>query len=291
MVFSMSSGNSQVHTTDAEPGRRWLLWLIVIQLAVLFVPDLLWLWDRWTMSVWHNGHGLLITAVVGYLIRQELSEHKDIPVSGNAWGFLVLIPALLLHMLDAGIHSQLLSAAGLVLALPGLSLLFLGYERTKLIIFPLIMLLLTLPIPLAFTESLHLALRYIATDASAVMLPIFGVPVFVQGTTLDTPNGTLQVADACSGFSTLYASIAVGCMVAYFCPDWRRKIIVLLVAAPLAIAVNIVRVIALTLLVHWFGIDVLRTSAHEISGLVTFMVALPLIFWIGNVRPAEEGAS
>jgi exosortase len=243
------------------------------------------------MSVWHNGHGLLITAVVGYLIWKELTEHPNIPVSSSPWGFLVLIPALLLHMLDAGIHSQLLSAAGLVLALPGLSLLFLGYERTKLIIFPLIMLLLTLPIPLAFTESLHLALRYIATDASAVMLPIFGVPVFVQGTTLDTPNGTLQVADACSGFSTLYASIAVGCMVAYFCPDWRRKIIVLLVAAPLAIAVNIVRVIALTLLVHWFGIDVLRTSAHEISGLVTFMVALPLIFWIGNVRSAEEGAS
>jgi exosortase len=272
-----------------ETGRQWLLWIIAVQLLVLFAPDLIWLWERWTLSVWHNGHGLLITAIVTYLIWKELRENPDIPVSGNAWGFLVLIPALLLHMIDAGIHSQLLSAAGLVLALPGLSFLFLGYERTKLILFPLIMLLLTLPIPLAFTESLHMLLRHIATDASALILPIIGVPVFAHGTTLDIPNGTLQVADACSGFSTLYASITVGCMVAYFCPDWRRKIVVLLIAAPLAIAVNIVRVIVLTLLVHWFGLDVLRTSAHEISGILTFMVALPLIFWIGNVRPVEEG--
>jgi exosortase len=193
-------------------------------------------------------------------------------------------------MIDAGIHSQLLSAVGLILAIPGLSFLLLGTERTRLILFPLIMLLLTLPIPLAFTESLHMVLRIIATEASAILLPILGVPVFAQGTTLDIPNGTLQVADACSGFSTLYASITVGCMVAYFCPDWRRKVIVLLIAAPLAIAVNIVRVIMLTLLVQWFGLDVLKTSAHEISGLLTFTVALPFIFWIGNVRPsAEEG--
>jgi exosortase len=278
----MSEVNKQSQAVDIEAGRKWLLWLISALLLVLFAPDLAWLWDRWTMSVWHNGHGLLIAGAVVYLVWKELREHKTAPISANPWGFVILIPALLLHMIDAGMHTQLLSAAGFVLALPGLAFLFLGSERTKLILFPLLMLLLTLPIPLALTESLHLFLRHIATDASSVLLPILGVPVFAYGTTLETPNGVLQVADACSGFSTLYASITVACMVAYLCPDWRRKIVVLLIAAPLAIAVNIVRVVILTLLVHWFGLDVLRTSAHELSGLATFMVALPVIFWLGR---------
>jgi exosortase len=278
----MSEVNRISLTLDQESGRKWLLWLIPVQLLVLFAPDLVWLWERWTLSVWHNGHGLLIAAVVAYLVWKELREHNDIPISANPWGFVILIPALLLHMIDAGMHTQLLSAAGFVLALPGLAFLFLGTERTKLILFPLLMLLLTLPIPLALTESLHLFLRHIAADASAQLLPILGVPVYAYGTTLETPNGTLQVADACSGFSTLYASITVACMVAYLCPDWRRKIVVLLVAAPLAIAVNIVRVVVLTLLVHWFGLDVLKTSAHELSGLATFVVALPIIFWLGR---------
>ena len=91
----------------------------------------------------------------------------------------------------------------------------------------------------------------------------------------------LEVADACSGFSTLYATVTVAVLTAYFCENKGRRILVLLIAVPLAIGVNIVRVLILSLLVHWFGLDILGTSAHEISGLATFVVALPIIFWLG----------
>ena len=204
-------------------------------------------------------------------------------------GFVILIPALVIHMLDAGVHSQLLSAAALFLSLPGLTLLLLGTERTKSILFPLSVMFLTLPIPLVFTESIHLALRYIVADSVAWLLPIFGVPVFARGTLLEIPNGSLQVADACSGFSILYATVTVAILTAYFCSDNYRRAIILIIAAPLAIGANIVRVLLLALLVQWFGLDVLKTSAHEISGLLTFAVVLPVIFWLGrNPEVVEE---
>ncbi|MCP4041162.1 MAG: exosortase/archaeosortase family protein [Gammaproteobacteria bacterium] len=271
-----------------ETRHQWLLWLVAAQVAVLYAPTALWLWDRWTMSVWHNGHGLLIAAVVVYLVGGELKAKRDLPLSSNPWGFVILVPAMVLHMLDAGLHTQLLSAAALFLSLPGLALLFLGAERTRAIVFPLVMLLFTLPIPLVFTESLHLALRHIATGGVAVLVPFFGIPIFTEGTIVVIPNGTLQIADACSGFSTLYASVTVACMVAYFCPDKRRRILVLVAAVPIAIGVNVVRVVLLTLLVHWFSLDVLKTSAHEISGLLTFVVALPIIFWLGNAPDTKK---
>ena len=123
----------------------------------------------------------------------------------------------------------------------------------------------------------------------AWLLPFFGVPVFASGTLLEIPNGSLQVADACSGFSILYATVTVAILTAYFCSDNRHRVIILIIAAPLAIGVNIVRVLLLTLLVQWFGLDVLKTSAHEISGLLTFVVALPIIFWLGrNPEVVEE---
>jgi len=273
---------------EFSDGSRWLLWLVAAQLVLLFAPTFLWLLDRWTMSVWHHGHGLLITGVVIYLVVGKLQEQRELPLDSTPFGFIILVPALAVHMLDTGINSQLLSAVSLCLALPGIALLFLGAERTKAILFPLIMLLFTLPIPLVFTESIHLALRYIATDSVAVLVPLFGIPIFAEGTVLEIPNGVLQVADACSGFSTLYAAVTIACLTAYFCPDKRRKILVLLVAVPVAIGVNIIRVLVLTLLVHWFGLDVLKTSAHEISGLLTFMVALPIIFWLGAVPNKAE---
>ena len=285
---SLTSDNAPL-IPDPELKYRWLLWVVAVQLIIVFAPTAVWLWDRWTMSVWHNGHGILIALVVIYLIWGELKRNKDLPRDSNAWGFLVLLPALAIHMLDAGIHTQLLSAAGLFLSLPGFSLILLGTQRTKAILFPLLILFLTLPIPLVFTENIHLVLRYIATDSVAWLLPFFDVPVFASGTLLQIPNGFLQVADACSGFSTLYATITVAILTAYFCPDIKRRVLVLLIAVPLAIGVNIVRVLVLTLLVHWFGLDVLETSAHEISGLATFVVALPIVFWLGNVHPAYSG--
>lgn len=239
------------------------------------------------MSVWQNGHGILVSGLVVYLIYRELKKHRSLPPNSNPWGFAILVPPLLLHMLDSGMHSQLLAAAGLILSLPGFSLLFFGSDRTKAILFPLAILLLTLPIPLVFTESIHLILRHIATQSVAWLLKLFGVPVFSTGTLLEVENGSLMVADACSGFATLYAAVTIAILTAYFCHDIRRKILVLLIAAPLAIAVNIMRVLLLTLMVNWFGLDVLATSAHEISGLLTFMIALPIIFFLGqNPAPA-----
>lgn len=266
----------------AAPKSRWLLRLIALQLAVLYAPTLLWLWQRWTMSVWQNGHGILVTALVIYLIWGELKRHQQLPESSNAWGFALLIPTLGAHILDTGIHSQLLASAALFLSLPALALLFLGTVRTRAILFPLATLLLTLPIPLTFTESLHLALRHIATNSVASLLRLMDIPVFSTGTLLEVEGGSLMVADACSGFATLYASVTIAILTAYFCHSPRRRLLLLLIAAPLAIGVNILRVLLLVLLVNNFGLNVLATSAHEISGLLTFMIALPIIFFLGQ---------
>ena len=280
--------NQSLNTDIApETSNQQLLLLVFVLLTLLFAPTIAWLFDRWTMGVWHNGHGILITAVVIYLVWGELQKNNKLAKSANPWGFAILIPALSLHMLDTGIHSQLLSAAALFLSLPGLSLLFLGTKRTKAILFPLSMLMFTLPIPLAFTESIHLALRHIATDSVGWLLLRFGISSFTSGTLIEIPNGSLQVSDACSGFSTLYATITVAILTAYFCPNIIRRIVILCIAIPLAIGVNVVRVFVLTMLVHWIGLDILATSAHEISGLLTFVIALPVIFWLGQT-PADE---
>ena len=262
--------------------RTRLPWLVAVGLVALFAPTVMWLWERWTLSVWHNAHGLLLVPVVGYFIYEELQRQRHLPASSTPWGFAILIPALALHAIDAGMNTQLLAAVALVLALPGLSLLFLGVERTKAIGFPLFLLVLALPIPLSFTETIHLQLRHLATAGTAAIVPHLGIPVFVEGTTLHMAAGALQVADACSGFSTLHAAIAVSLLTAYLTPSVPRRVLVLLAAAPLAIASNVLRVILLVVMVVWRGPDVLETFIHPLSGMMTFALSLPIIFWLGG---------
>jgi exosortase len=268
------------------------LWVLAIGLVALFAPTLMWLWGRWTLSVWHHAHGLLIPPVVAYFVREELHAVRHLPVSSSAWGFAILVPALALHAIDAGMHTELLAAAAIVLALPGLSLVFLGVARTRVILIPLLFLAFALPIPLTFTEAIHLQLRHIATAATAAALPLLNIPVFVEGTTLHLPNGAVQVADACSGFSTLYAALAVAFLTAYSTTSPARRVLVLLSAAPLAIAANALRVIALVFLVVWRGEAILETFIHPLSGMMTFALALPIIFWLGgDASVAKSGLS
>jgi exosortase len=285
---TLSGGGVRGAVSESGASGTWLRWqrvvfvLMLAEFSVLFGPTVVWLFDRWTISVWQHAHGLLIPPIVGYFVYQELKPLAHLPRSSSVWGFAFLLPALALHALDTGMHTQLLSAVALLLALPGLSLLLLGPVRTRAILFPLAFLAFALPIPLAFTEQIHWQLRLIATAATSTVVPWFGIPVFVEGTTLHMASGAVQVADACSGFSTLYAAIAVAFLTAYSTPSPRRRILVLLSAAPLAIAANLLRVIGLVLLVVWYGGEILDTFLHPLSGMLTFALALPVIFWLGG---------
>jgi len=96
--------------------------------------------------------------------------------------------------------------------------------------FPLAFLLFMLPIPLAVTAR-PLALRQWRPGRTAHLLPWLGIPVYAEPTTLNLANGVLEIADACSGFSTLYAAMATAflCAVrvpglgpsACWCSSWR----------------------------------------------------------------------
>lgn len=268
--------------------QRLALWAVLIQLAVVYAPTVAWLFDRWTLSVWHHAHGLLIPPLVAYFVYQELDRVRALPPGASAWGFAFLVPALAMHVADMGMHTQLLSAISLVLILPGLALLFLGRARTLAIAFPLAFSAFMLPIPLSMTEGLHLALREVATVATAAFVPLLGIGVYAEGTTLHLADQTLFVGDGCSGFSTLYASLAVAALTAYSCSSWRRRVLVLGLAAPVAVAANIVRVVLLVVLVHWRGEDVLGTWLHPGSGMLTFALALPVIFWLGTASERRE---
>ena len=271
--------------------RTALIALVAVELLILFAPVLQWLYGRWTLSVWHHAHGLLIPPVVAWFCYEELRRFKGQPVDGSAWGFAFVLPALALHVVDTTMHTQLLGAVALVLALPGLSLLLLGVPRTRAIVFPLAFAAFALPIPLSMTEPLHLALRQITTAGITTLLPLLNVPFYSEQTTIYLSTGTVQIADACSGFSTLYASLAVACLLAYSATSRMRATVTLLAAAPLAIGANILRVLLLVALVAWRGGGILETWVHPASGMLTFAIALPALFWIAQRRDQNEGAT
>ncbi len=265
------------------------LW--ILPAILVFAPTIYWLWQRWTMSVWHNVHGIFIPFIVAYFIRDALRSDRNPEAEQSAWGFLVLGLGLGMVVLDSAIHTQLLSAAGLVVCLPGVSLLLLGSRRTKALTFAWILAFFMLPIPAEFIERFTLLLRTIAAVGAERFIALFGIPVLREDTLLLLPGARFAISDACSGFSVLYASVTLALVLAYMNPSWPRRVLVVAAAFPIAMASNILRCTFLALIVHRWGGHMLDTFLHPLSGLITFAIAAVLLTFLGTTPEMRERAA
>jgi len=267
--------------------RRWL-WLALFALA--FAPTAGWLWERWTDSIFRNGHGIFMPFVLAYLVREYLKQDTDPEPRSSAWGFAFLVPAFALLALDTGIKTEILGAIALVLALPGISLLLLGARRTWGLAFPLAIAVFMVPIPAGAIDRVVGVLRTITAVGTTWLVPLTGMPVARVGTTLTVPDLTIEVADNCSGFATLYAAVLTALILAQLTRSRPRRLALLASAIPLAVACNILRVTALVLIAKHYGPEVLETQVHPASGVVLFGVVILALFAIAGPEALRSAA-
>ncbi len=242
------------------------------------------------MDVWHNIHGLFIPFVVAYFVLKIVRSDQVTDAEQSAWGFLFIGFGLGMIVLDSAIHTQLLSALGLVICLPGFSILLLGFRRTKALSFAWILCFFMLPIPAAFVGTLMLLLRRTTAWGSEHLVALCGVPVIREDTTLFLPVGPLIIGDGCSGFSVLYASVALALFLAYINGSRLRGIVTIALAVPIAVACNSLRCTILSLLVARWGGGVLNTRLHPLSGMVTFAAAMAMLTFLSRIGIREQAA-
>ena len=259
--------------------RRWL-WLAPFALA--FAPTMEWLVGRWTIGIYRNGHGIFVPFLMLYLALDHLKQDPDPAPRASAFGFVFLGAAALLLVLDSAIKTELLAAFALVLALPGLALVFLGAQRTRGIALPLALGVFMLPIPAGAISKLLMALRLLTANAVTWLVPLFGVPIARDATHLSIPGQVIEVADNCSGFATLYAAILTAIILAHLGRSPARRIAVLAGAIPLALICNFARVTALVLLVRYRGAGILDTWVHPASGMVLFVFVIGALVWLAG---------
>jgi exosortase len=255
--------------------------ICLLLVGAIFAPTLQWLYTSWTGSIWINTHGLFIPPVMAYMIYEALRRDRGREAESSAWGFAFIIPGLIIAVLDSIIRTNYLAVIGLVVTLPGISLLLLGTRRTRLIAFPLFVGVFMIPVP--GTYDMTIFLRHITAVGAEALLQIQGFSVLRTDTVLELPWGNVIVAKACSGLSTLYSAITVSSILVYYSQTPKRRYAILGLMIPLAIGANIVRALALVMLSYYFGTEILDTQAHEASGVATFAVVLVILYSISDM--------
>jgi exosortase len=242
------------------------------------------------------GHSFVIPLIAGYMIWQRRSRIITTPTS-------IFWPALVPFMLGIlayaynlfMVRNHMLQGMSLILSLGSLILLLLGPRVFRFLFLPVAYLVLMITIAEGIMLAVTFKLQLLASQGSWLMLNLIGSPfgwfsVDIDGNTLVilTSSGEslpMNVAEACSGMRMVVAFYALAVAVALLgSPQWWQRIALILLAGPVAVFMNMIRVTVLGLLML-VNPDLAEGDAHTLIGTILLVPSLLLflgIAWLLN---------
>ncbi len=222
------------------------------------------------------GHGLLLFPVAVWLAwkRGIVAEKRPQP----ALGLVLLIGAVLLRYLS-GLAAELFTMRlSLLGAMLGLIVYAWGLRQVKHWWLPLLLFLLSIPLPTVLLSSLALPLQLKASAWGAGMLELRHIPVRLAGNVIQLPGRSLFVTEACSGLRSLTALTALGvlCGGLWLRSPWSRLLLVLF-AVPVAMVLNAVRVFLTGFLTFYVDPRLAEGFMHLSEGWVIFVIAFAIL--------------
>jgi exosortase len=184
-----------------------------------------------------------------------------------------------------------LTRLSLVIILAGLIATFWGFPRLKKLMFPMLLLVTMIPLPALVWNALATPLQLFASDMAANLAQWLGVAVYRDGNIIHLAGLSLGVAEACSGLHSLSALTIAALLLGFLqCSTLWMRIALVVLAIPLAVAVNVVRVTGTAILAdHWEAVAF--GFYHSFSGWLVFLMGLCALWLIARVlHHFEKGA-
>ena len=255
-------------------------WLILGCLLTILYWNVL---PRWLMDLWDDpnySHGLLIPFISLYYLKNKKNSLQLAEVQHCNSGIIVILFSICLFILGYMAGELFSKRVSFIVLIYGIILYLEGKERSKILRFPILILLFCVPLPYILYNAAAFPLKLIASKISVVLFKILGMPVFREGNIISLSHASLEVVDACSGIRSLMTLITLAFILAYFRHKrlWKR-IFIIIMAPPIAVLANATRVTAtgvLTIYDPAWGEGFL----HELTGWLVFVFSSVLLFGI-----------
>jgi len=273
----------------------WQALILAGLVVLLYAQILVRLIRQWGTDP-NFSHGFFVPAFAGFVVWQERSRLAAIRPAPSIWGLAIIVLSLCTMVVGVFGAELFLSRFSLLMLLTGIILFFLGWKFLRAVAFPLIFLILMVPIPAIIFNQITFPLQILASKLSAWTLPFFGVPVFREGNIINLPAMPLEVADACSGIHSLLSLATLAIMYGYLLEKRIAiRVILALASVPIAVAANAFRIVGTGLLVQYWDPDKAQGFFHEFTGWLMFVVSLLMLFLLHQginifYKPRKEPA-
>lgn len=246
----------------------------------------------------YASHILLIAPVSIFLVylkrqnkfSQTEPNRKKKLIAGS--GFFLLALMFLLVSKYQPLSTEKLSLEILSLVILWISVFVFCYGGEALIRarFPLLFLLLLVPIPEFVINKAIFALQAGSTDVAYGLLRILNVPVLKEGFILRLPIVNLEVAKECSGIRSSIALLLTVLVAGEFVlrSGWRKVLLVVSII-PILVIKNGVRIVTIYLLAAYVNPAFLHGWLHTSGGIVFYLLGLVALIPVAVLLRRGEG--
>jgi exosortase len=260
-------------------------WVAIAAFALLLAPTIVALaYDVWPTET--GSHSIFIMAVALWLIYQR-GEAMAAAASrpSTMLGAFLLVCGLAALVLGRSQGVLIAEAGSQVITAVGLIVLFAGLGPVRVIAFPLVFLIFSMPFPGWLVDVITQPLKIWVSETVVWLLALLNYPVAKDGIIIYLGQYQLLVEDACSGLNSIMTLSALMAFYVYMRPKGHWLEIVLLLASiiPIAVIANVLRVMTLCLITYHMGEEAGQGFLHTTSGLVLFAGAILFIFLVEQV--------
>jgi exosortase len=252
---------------------------LITQLYAEILADLASEW--WNVS--SSSYGMLIPPLAAYIAFMRRRTLLSIPAQPDLRGLWMIGLASLLLIGGRLAAEFYLTRISIVPLVAGLVWTFWGVQRLKVLSFPLVLLSTMVPLPAIIYNATALPLQLFASSAATTAGQALGVSIYCQGNVIHLANTSLGVVEACSGLQSLIALLVASLLVGFLenASVWGRVVLFLL-ASPLAILVNILRITGTAILAD-YRLEFAMGFYHSFSGWLVFLVGYGSLWLLGKL--------
>jgi len=256
-------------------------WQVVTVVAVilwLYRPTLSGLLVQWSRDE-NFHHGWVVPLFSAFVIWRERNRLARIPLRASRHGLVVMVGATVLLIMGRVGAELYITRTSLVFMIAGAVILFAGWEFFCALLFPWAFLLLMIPIPALLFNQITFPLQLLASQVSAAILPLLGVPILREGNVINLSSMALEVAEAFSGIRSLMSLATVAIIYGYLMEKriWLRWLLVF-ASVPIAIIANSLRVVSTGLLSYYWTLDASEGVFHSAWRVLAFVISLLMLY-------------
>ncbi len=263
-----------------------------LPLMIAYGDSLQWIWDRWMQGEYYS-HGPLLPLVAAFVLYSQRLTLQKIEAAPDLRGWWLLGFGLALRFCGAAQMVDSLSAASLLFSISGVVLLTLGVGRLRAVLPVILLLLFATPMPMDFTGRIAFELKEVAVDGAVTVGNALGLGAVRHGANIQIPGQTLMlpVADACGGLRSLFALTTLGYCLAFFIGSraLARRAIILLLAVPLAVSVNILRIVGLCFMGREVDIYYAGGEGHTLMNFIAWGTNIVALLVLDSLLERKVG--